>query len=64
LGSKLTFEFTAIKPLGYQECWAKLEINANPFATLVMAHLRVQEMKNKAKEQKSWKFQLVRGYMS
>jgi hypothetical protein len=60
-GSKLTFEFTAIKLLDYQERWAELETNTNPFATVVMAHLKAQETKNKANERKNWKFQLVRG---
>jgi hypothetical protein len=60
-GSKLTFEFTAIKLLDYQEQWVALENSTNPFATVVMAHLKAQETKSKAQERKNWKFQLVRG---
>jgi predicted transposase/invertase (TIGR01784 family) len=60
-GSKLTFEFTAIKLLDYRNQWAELENSINPFATVVMAHLTAQETKTKAQERKTWKFQLVRG---
>jgi hypothetical protein len=59
-GSRLTFEFTAIKLLDYREQWAELEISSNPFATVVMAHLKAQETKAKASERRNWKFQLVR----
>jgi hypothetical protein len=60
-GSSLEFNFTAIKLLDYVEHWEALEFNPNPFAVVVMAHLKAQEMKNKAQERKNWKFQLVRG---
>jgi hypothetical protein len=60
-GSSLEFNFTAIKLLDYREQWAALESNANPFAMVVMAHLKAQETKNKAQERRNWKFQLVRG---
>jgi hypothetical protein len=60
-GSSLEFSFTTIKLLDYGEQWAALESNPNPFAVVVMAQLKAQEMKNKAQERKNWKFQLVRG---
>jgi hypothetical protein len=60
-GSSLEFNFTAIKLLDYAEQWSALESNPNPFAVVVMAHLKAQETKNKAQERKNWKFQLVRG---
>jgi hypothetical protein len=60
-GSSLEFNFTAIKLLDYSEQWEALESNPNPFAVVVMAHLKAQETKNKAQERKNWKFQLVRG---
>jgi hypothetical protein len=47
--------------LDYQEQWVTLENSTNPFATVVMAHLKAQETKSKAQERKNWKFQLVRG---
>ena len=51
----------AIKLLDYGRQWESLESNPNPFAVVVMAHLKAQEMKNKAQERKNWKFQLVDG---
>jgi hypothetical protein len=60
-GSSLEFNFTAIKLLDYQKQWVALESNANPFAVVVMAHLKAQEMKIKDQERKNWKLQLVRG---
>jgi SOS response regulatory protein OraA/RecX len=59
-GSRLTFEFTAIKLLDYREQWSALETSNNPFATVVMAHLKAQETQTKSLERKNWKFQLVR----
>jgi hypothetical protein len=53
-GSSLEFNFTTIKLLDYAEQWEALESNSNPFAVVVMTHLKAQERKN-------WKFQLVRG---
>lgn len=49
----------AINLLDYGEQWENLDSNPNPFAVVVMAHLKAQEMKNKAQERKNWKFQLV-----
>jgi hypothetical protein len=60
-GSSLEFNFTTIKLLDYREQWEGLKSNPNPFAVVVMAHLKAQETKNKAQERKNWKFQLVRG---
>ncbi len=60
-GSSLEFNFTAIKLMDYGEQWEALKSNTNPFAVVVMAHLKAQEMKNNAQERKNWKFQLVRG---
>jgi hypothetical protein len=60
-GSLLEFGFTATKLMDYQERWEALESDLNPFAVVVMAHLKAREMKNKAQERKNWKFLLVRG---
>jgi hypothetical protein len=59
-GSKLDFEFTAAKLLDYKAQWDALAANPNPFAIVVMAHLKAQETRNRAKERKNWKFWLVR----
>jgi hypothetical protein len=60
-GSLLEFGFTATKLMDYQGRWEALESDLNPFAVVVMAHLKAREMKNKAQERKNWKFLLVRG---
>lgn len=45
LGSSLVFTYTTAKLLDYQERWTELEATDNPFATVVMAHLKTQETK-------------------
>jgi hypothetical protein len=59
-GSRVIFEFTAVKLLDYKEQWAALEASMNPFATVVMAHLKAQETKSKAEERRVWKYELMR----
>ncbi len=46
--------------LDYQNRWQELEISDNPFATVVMAHLKTQQTSKKLGERKSWKFSLIR----
>jgi len=58
-GFSLTFEFPAVKVLDYYQNWAALESNANPFAIIVMAHLKAQQEKQ-PQEQLNWKLRLVR----
>jgi hypothetical protein len=60
-GGGLDFRFTAVKLMDYEEQWEWLESSQNPFAVVVMAHLKAEELKRKAKERKNWKFLLVRG---
>lgn len=54
------FEFPVVKLLDYRERWAELEESQNPFATVVMAHLKAQETRHADEERKAWKFNLVR----
>jgi hypothetical protein len=58
-GFELNFQFPAIKVLEYRRDWAALEANPNPFAIIVMAHLKAQQEK-KPQEQLNWKLRLVR----
>ncbi|MBA3921149.1 MAG: DUF4351 domain-containing protein [Nostocaceae cyanobacterium] len=60
VGTKHTFEFTTVKLLDYRNRWAELEASDNPFATVVMAHLKTQETNNKDRERKNWKLSLIR----
>jgi Domain of unknown function (DUF4351) len=59
-GSSLEFNFTAVKLLDYQTQWAQLAQSRNPFAHVVMAHLKTQETKKDATDRKTWKFTLVK----
>jgi hypothetical protein len=60
LGCEVRFHFPVVKLLDYGEDWAGLEANRNPFATVVMAHLKAQETRNDAPRRKDWKFRLTR----
>ncbi len=59
-GCRTVFEFPVVKLADYRERWAELEESDNPFATVVMAHLKTQETKGSAEERKRWKFALIR----
>lgn len=48
LGTKASLRFSAIKILDYQGREAKLEQSRNPFAIVVMAHLRLLETRRNA----------------
>ena len=66
-GCNVSFEFPVIKLSDYRSDWAALESSQNPFAIVVMAHLKTQETKHKPQERKTWKFRLTtmlydRGY--
>jgi predicted transposase YdaD len=56
-GCEVSFRFPIIKLLDYLPHWAELEASQNPFAIVVMAHLKTKETRNDAKE---WKFKLTR----
>lgn len=58
--TSLNFEFGTIKLLDYQTHWTELEASDNPFATVVMAHLKTQQTSKKPQERKTWKFSLIR----
>ena len=49
-----------MKLLDYQNRWTELEASNNPFATVVMAHLKTQQTTKKLAERKTWKFSLIR----
>jgi hypothetical protein len=53
-GSRLQFDFTAVKLLDYQTQWSQLEASRNPFAVVVMAHLKTQETKGNSSGRKAW----------
>jgi Domain of unknown function (DUF4351) len=59
-GCEVDFRFPIVKLLDYQSCWAELETNPNPFAIVVMAHLKTKETKKDPSARKEWKFRLTR----
>jgi hypothetical protein len=58
--TRLNFEFGTVKLLDYQNRWTELEASENPFATVVMAHLKTQQTRQQPQERKTWKFSLIR----
>jgi hypothetical protein len=60
-GCEVSFRFPIIKLLDYLPRWAELEESQNPFAIVVMAHLKTKETRNDAVARKEWKFRLTKG---
>ncbi len=60
LGCEVNFKFPVVKLLDYQQNWQELEESSNPFATVVMAHLKAQETRGQQQERKTWKLSLTR----
>jgi Domain of unknown function (DUF4351) len=59
-GSAIQFDFTAVKLLDYETQWSQLEQSRNPFAIVVMSHLKTRETKGSAIDRKAWKVRLVK----
>jgi Domain of unknown function (DUF4351) len=59
--TRLHFEFGTVKLLDWRGRMNELESSGNPFATVVMAHLKVIETKRNVDQRKAWKFRLTRG---
>ena len=59
-GCELSLRFPVAKLLDYETQWQVLEESLNPFATVVMAHLKTKATHNKPQERKQWKWSLVR----
>lgn len=59
-GVEVFFKFRTAKLLTYREQWAALERNTNPFAVVVMAHLKTQETQHDPQERGRWKWTLTR----
>ena len=54
-GCKVRFKFPIVKLLDYRERWQELEASTNPFATVVMAHLKAKETRQDYHSRKQWK---------
>ncbi|MCT7960642.1 transposase [Laspinema sp. D1] len=59
-GYELKLKFPTVKLLDYQTRWEELESEQNPFALMVMAHLKTQATHRKMDERKQWKWILIR----
>jgi hypothetical protein len=62
-GCRVTFEFPMVKLLDYESRWAELEASTNPFAFVVMAHLKTKETQKNPQSRKEWKFRLTRNLL-
>ncbi|NJN67785.1 MAG: cytosolic protein [Chloroflexaceae bacterium] len=60
LGLQVQFTFPIVKLQDYRQQWALLETSHNPFATVVMAHLKTQETRHQVEDRKRWKLALAR----
>lgn len=60
LGNKESLQFGMVKLLDYDAKWKELEQNLNPFAIVVMAHLKALATKNKAQDRLFWKKVLIK----
>jgi hypothetical protein len=59
-GCGLAFWFPMVKLLDYEAQWEDLEESRNPFATIVMAHLKTQATRKDMVLRKEWKLRLMR----
>ncbi len=59
-GTQLDFGYRTVKIWEYSRKWTELEKDPNPFALVVMAHLKTKATRGNATERFAWKVKLVR----
>ena len=59
-GSKAGLWFPSIKLIEYKEKWEELEESTNPFASVVMAHLKAVETAGDNEKRYQWKVSLIK----
>jgi hypothetical protein len=59
--SAIHFRFGIVKLINFRSRWEELEQSPNPFAVVVMAHLKTMETRPDPEQRKVWKFTLIRG---
>ncbi|MGA7875603.1 MAG: hypothetical protein WCA08_08060, partial [Desulfoferrobacter sp.] len=59
-GCRVGIEFPVVKLLDYETRWSELQQNPNPFAIIVMAHLKAQATSRDAEGRLHWKLRLVK----
>jgi hypothetical protein len=60
-GCEVSLKFPTVKLLDYEERWSELEASSNPFAIIVMAHLKTKATTKKLSQREQWKWTLIRG---
>ncbi|MFB8791168.1 MAG: transposase [Potamolinea sp.] len=60
-GCRVSLEFPIIKLLDYNSHWQDLEESSNPFAVMIMAHLKTKATRGNPQQREQWKWNLVRG---
>jgi uncharacterized protein Yka (UPF0111/DUF47 family) len=60
-GCEVSLKFPTVKLLDYEERWTELEASSNPFAIIVMAHLKTKATTGKLPQREQWKWRLIRG---
>ncbi len=60
LGCRHCFEFPMVKLLDYETQVAMLEQSANPFAALVLAHLKTQQTSREPVARLGWKVRIIK----
>ena len=59
-GSRAGLWFPSVKLLDYREKWKDLEVSTNPFASVVMAHLKALETRDDNEQRYRWKLFLIK----
>ena len=59
-GCRTTFKFPMLKLLDYEKKWDTLVRSRNPFATVIMAHLKTKQTKGNHAERAKWKLTFLR----
>jgi hypothetical protein len=60
-GCTVRLDFPVVKLLDYADAADALEASTNPFATVVLAHLKTLETRQDPVGRQAWKFRLVKG---
>jgi len=61
LGTELSLKFETVKLLDYASDWDRLVNSDNPFAVVVMTHLKALETGKSPEQRYRWKMELVKG---
>lgn len=59
-GCEVSLKFPVVKLLDYEAQWEVLETNSNPFARVVMAHLKTLATTGNPVKREEWKWRLIR----